>query len=244
MRISLISLTAITVALLAGCGKSEKTESQDDAFKPSSTTGHNPHALGPFDYDLTGKNDKDEACSTGVKKFETLHLMCINIQDPVQNNNCALSERIHKFVQDCSPKGYDFFESHECRVSLLDKAAEVSVFGEYDKKYLVRSVEYCTGRTPGGTTMGGISENFWLHDDIMMQVSMNFAPRKDANSSYQSSFRLRMIKQPRSGPRVELIEEFNYRSGAALQSGAFTDGSYKYLIQCGNTWACTDSTQP
>lgn len=215
-------------------------------FKMQNTPNPNPvspapteEAIGQFGYKLSGKNTNDESCSTGVKNFQTLHLMCINIQDPVQNNDCALTERISKFNNDCGPQGYDFYESHVCHISLIDKNADISTFGDYDRKYLIKTLDYCAGRTHGGMTIGGVHDASWFIDNIEIAVDMEFVPRHEAQTSGGASyFKMTMRKQLGDGSFQPFVNEHVYNDGASVTSGVTLDGAYKYLLDCGNTWAC------
>lgn len=245
MRFVHFGLITALMVLVAACHGSDKPgDDSGGRAAEKKYGGHKPKvALGPYDYTFSGANDNGTPCTTGLKEFETLHLMCINIQDPIQNNNCAMSKRIDKFIQDCSPRGYEFNESHQCRVSLIEQAAEISTFGEYDKKYLVTSADFCAGRTRRGVDQSGIYLKAFLHDRIVARVAMNFVPKRDTYADHRSHFNLMLTKQEHHGRPIELMDEFVYHSGVKVMSGTLHDGAYKYLIQCGNIWACTDSSQ-
>jgi hypothetical protein len=184
--------------------------------------------IGQWGYKLDGKDSKGLACTTGVHNFDSLDLMCINILDPIQNNDCGYVQRIRKFFLDCEPNGYSLFESRYCRVALLNVSAVIQPFGIYETSDIVHTKTYCTGRTSKGLTIGDLNLNGWFYEDISAKIDMHFKPK------YDSHFKLRMS---RGG--APYISDFDASSnGSAIRTGFTADGKFQYVIKCGGTWAC------
>jgi len=222
--------------LHAACGDGFRKNS--DNPNPDVTPKNNEERVGPYGYKFDGVNSKNEKCTTGVRNFDSLKLMCINIQDPAQNNDCALDNRIGKFVFDCSPEGYSFFESKKCKVSLIDKNAEIKPFGEVDPKLILKTASYCTGYYANGLPLTLVSDQGIFYEKVALSVEMKFVPRKEETEQNRSYFKTRMHKQLGSGQYVSITDELSFSNGAMVSYGPTLDGEYKYMLRCGGTWAC------
>lgn len=240
-----LSLALLMTVLLAqfsiGCTNEDNNSNAGGSSPtaPASAPVNAPAAAGPYGYKIDGKNDQGQECTTGVKNFDSLRLMCLNIQDQVQNSDCALHERITKFMEDCWPEGYGFYESRTCRITLLDKKANLTHPDKYDSKDVIKSQDLCIGRTLSGPTIAGLHfGGVSFHDNILLSANMTFVADQDKRPDRRSNVDLKLYRRENNGKITYLVEDFNYKDGQTVATGVTRDSEFQYVIQCNHTWVC------
>lgn len=194
-----------------------------------------PDVSSPTAYRFAGKDNLNKPCSTGQHEFASRRLLCINLQDPEQNAQCALDKRLEKFHADCAPD-YSWNESVSCHVALLDATAMIGVQGQYDPKHLLQSGDVCAGHGPGGLDVGGLTvTDGVLLNDIHYSLDLKFAP---PNNSF---FKMTITRVDTGGSRSPLIDDFEFTGGARVALGQLRGMKYQYVIRCESVWACPGS---
>lgn len=234
-------------SFLSGCAKSSDSKGASAKATNVSTTPA-LQAVGPNGYKFDGTNSKDEPCTTGVKNFETMNELCMNIQDDVQNARCAWRERFEKFYSDCRPLGFEFLESVNCRVTLLKPDAEFGAFASFDKKDVIQSNNYCVGRNRFGGFLSGINLYGYFHEQIAAEIDMVFSPKAKQATGGRTYFSLKMYRPSVKGGQTvqKVINDFHFDgNGSVLTAGPTLDKRYKYHLSCWHVWACgtTDEEQ-
>jgi hypothetical protein len=228
LKLSLI--VAFSMSVVA-CG------TQDD---PGGSSQANS-APATYGYEFAGTTADGTACSTGERRFPSRHLMCINIQNPELNSDCALTERRQKFDQDCAPTGYVFREGLQCSVTLLNGQATITDLGRFDPADAIKSFDYCAGYTSNGNAWGGWEINGHIHDGIWMQLDMKFFPAIEGeNRSYFKVQLQRVGADQERTPVTPQVEFHRSRSTGTVGNtwGLTTDGAYIFHVSCGMTWGC------
>jgi hypothetical protein len=214
--IQFVGLLVVLSAVL-GCGE-PKVELGSGRADPAA-----PVELGPYDYIF---GTADQACTTGVQRFSSLKQMCVHIQDPVRNQNCAFAERMDKFQKVCMPEGYSFHESIRCEVRFEDQFENTT-----------SKLPYCVGYQLDGNIVASLSDRVWLAGDTALEFDASFVPEATLGAK-------------RSGVKAELVffeagteiarrkmELFRENTLGATHIYKFPD-LRKFTITCAKTWAC------
>lgn len=192
-----------------------------------------------FGYYFQGRDSADKACTTGVCNYNSHHEMCLGLQNPNINNDCAAAERIMKLDKDCPY--YDYLESRICRVQLLKPNSKVSLWGEHKQQDVVKSLDLCTGYNKSGQMIKEFSIDSNFYGPIGIRASARHIPRQDYKKLdvLDPEYRDYLFKIQLEGSGNRNIE---YSRGFSASHGTLFDESqnesYKYLIRCHQTWAC------
>jgi len=230
---------------LLGCGKSQSVGSVPlAAVAPESLPGSNPNVSNDqqvleFGYQFFGKDSAGNECSTKIHNYESIDAMCVNIMDPIKNENCAILSRIGHFNEKCSPLGFDHYESHECTFALLKNQGNLPDRWPLDERKVIKMMRFCTGRTSSGKILRYIFDrNVNFHAGISAGVSMEFVPRLQSNLRRFSKFNFALYATYVSGRKYEIYRASEYRDGNRFVKGYTYGNDYQYALRCVNTWAC------
>jgi hypothetical protein len=250
MRLKVLGLLPLVIFSVVACNSPDPQALVAPASAGGASSGDPSPAPTSvsYGYRFAGTDADGKACSTGKKTFATKNLMCINIQDPVQNKSCALDDRIHKFLSECEPDGYRFNESLQCTVSLMKKDATIPVLGPVNSADVITSAHYCVGRSPQGWNYASVVDRSNLNPDVSVDVNMDInllEPGETDSGAAQPVSTIQLMERiGDDGYSYEkAAEEFEVTAGTDLferKSGLLTDGKYQYMIECANTWACTN----
>ena len=241
-----VFLSISILALLSACGSSDNSSGVLPPYNyPGNAQPHlnatypTPGVAGVNSYSFVGLNSLGQPCATGVKQFPNTSAMCVNIQDPVQNNDCAAAARMQFFNVACNSHGFEFNESHVCRVTLLDKDA-IKIGGAYPASEILGQQTFCAGRNAKvqGREFDNVNTSVALNSDVTAEVTMNFVPNRLIGPLRSSNFRLDLIRKLPDG-ETEKLGSYSYVN-VVHQShvGMTSDLAYKYSIDCAQTWAC------
>lgn len=240
-----LSILSLALVCAIGCSNESTGGGPGDAAGPGPNDSSSPLGVptGEFNYKLDGTNSSGETCTTGTQSFATRHLLCINIQDPVRNADCALDMRIVRFNELCRDE-MEFFDSLSCRVVLLKPDAVANAWEGYRHSDVLHASDYCAGRTSRGLVVGGSSVNGRLHQDVWMNMSIQFVEKSRRTVANGSLFQMSLYR-PASAPgtrNTELLEPFEYKLNGFTRRVLDTrDRRHKVFLQCGPTWACDAS---
>lgn len=211
--------TTILLALffIASCGEKAKLDMQAQEIAMGLSTG--------LEYDLTGVDDKDEACSTGRKTFQNLHDMCLDLQKPT-DYECALLEKKTQFVKSCEPAGYKYREAVNCEVRLVEANTNTNM--ESDK--IISSKKICVGPKTGSLTKDTeqtVSGN--LSELIIFKMGLSVA------ADGQTTGLISVVDSTSNKAEIRNLE---YK-GIGVQS-VVGSGDGRFIIQqtCQRTYAC------
>ena len=192
--------------------------------------------LGQYDYAFTGEDNQDQTCSTGTQRFGSLASVCVALQSPVGNpNNCALSERLTRFVQQCKPAGYSFIESHSCEIGLYSRETQLSV-GPIPKEGRLAHAKYCVGRQSSGMDIGSlVLSGVTLSPGAQLTMTMTFVPEAQRASEAEIN-RFQLLN---GDGTAAITDEITMTSGIVSQRfGPTRDEQFQYAFSCGAVWSC------
>lgn len=227
-----MALCLASLALIA-CSKNS---SSTGGGAPAATV--NGEQVGAFGYNFSERQANGQECTTGLRNFQSLDEMCLNIQDPVGNNNCALGDRVHKFVSECFNSRYrKFYESRACNVTLLKPEATPTSFGEYNPADEVWKGRYCVGHATKDIPLHSLDFSGYVHEDVSLHIKMQFVPEHEETETRRSSCEIELTGANRNeGSRPSV----SCASGTVLSAthGTLSNRPFKYAIKCTATWAC------
>lgn len=187
---NVILVAMFAVSLAVGCSKFEVLSQS-----PVNEVEVPKLELGKFQYELSGLDSAGLPCSTGVQTLKSKHQVCMQLQNSMPNNDCALKERMRKFDIECGPQGYSFYESRECRVFVGSWSNLIP--GTSDPIVPVLWKRFCVGRA---------FENNIINESIAGRVKIDALPgysidvvmslgsRSSALSSVPSSAQISVVK--------------------------------------------------
>ncbi len=236
--------------------KSAATQSTAQNAAQTTTT-----ARTPFSYNLNATNLDGSTCSTGEQVFSDQESLCMGLQDSVRNQECALTQRIELFTEQCEQLGMQFYESLNCRVKLYDaNMPPVPGFAptpEIDSQYLRHTSRFCTGRfRSGGTTPNGYDHSGVLFENIFINLRTRYhegsvfrgqsnrrnrnsvrAPENDQRTQIQLQLFTRANQNAPLRP-VSRQYRFTTPNIVMMENEALEGTNYRLYLACHTTDAC------
>lgn len=234
MKFSVALTILLSMPLIQGCSKFSVLGGGDSNGDAKPTV---QEPVGQFGYNFQGTNSKEQACATGVRNYASLKEMCLNIQDPAQNNDCAFKERVDKFYDaGCDTVGIPFFGSKTCEVTLLPKDATIEAWGQFDAKQAIASTSSCAGIATDGSNLPESHEHATLGGNVLVHI--------DLNSGKDTKSEIEIASLDSKGQKIENPHTSEYSSGFMSETAKTTDGDYTYVVKCYQTWACPVAKAP
>lgn len=186
----------------------------------------------PFRYHFF---DDEAECDTGLQTFETLVAMCIHVQDPQRNRDCAESARRMHFETHCAESGYAWFESFACDIRLVGEDTPLEyVFSETEVRSRTR---ICAGYTTDApdSAIASSERAVQVSDRTRMSVVSRFSPKSDDPERGNTDITVRLHEGERDlvGPIVLKPSTLGGYWHVPVESAYLT-------YQCRETWACDD----
>ncbi len=186
----------------------------------------------PFRYQFF---DDEAECDTGLQTFETLVAMCMHVQDPLRNRDCAEDARRMHFETHCAESGYSWFESFACDIRLVSQDTPLEyVFSETEVRSRTR---VCAGYTTDApdSAIAASERSVQVSDRTRMSILSRFTARVDdpTRSATDITVRLHDDEQDLVGPLTLRPSTVGGYWHVPVESAFLT-------YQCKETWACDD----
>jgi hypothetical protein len=209
-------LLFITAFLLISCG-----EKRPKSLLGAETVQMN--LLSDLSYELRGVDSQDFSCTTGLKKFRTLHEMCLELQRPV-DYECALEQKQSLFSQRCVPAGYKYRESVECEARLV----EVNVHTNLASDNIVGSKKICVG-----VTKGQVNKETYKHEKGELSHGVNYD--MELNKDKNTIGTILITDTTNNEPKELKLE---YKGSDVQLRDETSDKRLMVELTCQRTWSC------
>lgn len=195
--------------------------------------------VGAFGYEFN-QSDSTGACTTGVQNYDSLHQLCLGLQDDERNHNCAGMARINEFMSRCGGLGYAFMdESRSCDVKVVKKGAVVDFYEPNNPKDVVAQHTVCMGRTYAGPAIGFISSETRLHGDLDLKADGVFVSAADTTRDHKTSISIDVLQRKKNSVLTKSVLDKPFEFDGILKGADVTlkDGR-RLLITCSTVAAC------